>query len=49
MKNIFDLLDKLQARGIRLRLDDSNNLLIRGNKKALDQELIDEIKKSAHD
>ncbi len=45
MKNIFDLLDKLQVSGIRLRLDDSNNLLIRGNKKALDQELIDEIKK----
>lgn len=46
MKNILDLLNKLQSRGVRLRLDDANNLLLRGNKDLLDEQLINEIKNS---
>ncbi|MES2825222.1 MAG: MupA/Atu3671 family FMN-dependent luciferase-like monooxygenase [Pseudomonadota bacterium] len=43
MKTILDLLVKIETFGIKLKVDEANNLLIRGNKNLLDKTLISEI------
>ncbi|PCK07322.1 MAG: hypothetical protein COA42_14895 [Alteromonadaceae bacterium] len=44
MNAIVNLLGKLQSCGVKLKLDDTQNLVIRGNKHRLDKTLIEEIK-----
>lgn len=49
MKTSAELLKILDSKGIRLTLDREENLVVRGNKQALDSQLVAELKANKHE